>query len=276
MIRIGAAFVLITTVLGTGFVISAQEAINQTPVSEVTFEQLQADYLFQIEQYNKAEDRFELDRAEYYKLQTLASREKAVESSRPYLEARARVLSTYLVALQYLLNQSQGVDIVAKNKTLDKIEEAKTYLRTYINQVPTISEQEEVNVLATSFEVEGTRLIFEAQYRTLSLLAIGPVQNAYDQLELATEDFKENFVSQIPEESQRARIERGLKDVDFHNSQADETLKLVVSQFPDFDEQTSSKVDFQSNYAQNVTNLQKTVASMRQSMRFLKELERQI
>jgi len=280
MIRYLVSFIIIATIATTGLLIHAQEELSSES-SGVTFEQLQSDYLFQLEQYRKAETRFNLDKAEFTKLQTLASREKAVESMRPYLDARAHVLSTYLRALQFLLNQAQGIDISDKNATLDKHEQAQSYIANFRSQIPSLVDRDSANKASSTFEQQGLPLIFEVQYRTLTLLAIGRVQRVYDQYELALQEFKTDYFEPIPDEGKKAQIERGLKDVDFHAQAADVLLQQIVKDFPPFltpeDLETEKRnPNFQTNYTTTVSELQKVSGSIRTSLRFLTELERQV
>lgn len=276
-------YCLISTLLCLSLVIlpttvSAQDATS----SGVTYEQLSRDYFHELEQYRQAERRFELDKAEFTKLQTLASREKAVESMRPYLEARARVLYTYMVALEFLLRQAQGIDVVAKEQTLSLVVQAKEYMIVYADQVENYTDRESINAGSQEFETVGRALANEAQFRTLTLLAIGRVNRVYDQLNLATIEFKDKYVANIPNDSVKARIERGLRDVDYQNEQARSILLNTIQSYPpvltqaEKDRLGNRLPDYSSNYSQSVSQLQRVHSAMRTSIRFLKELERQI
>lgn len=259
------------------------EVIDQEPISSgVTYEQLRQDYFFQLEHYRTAERRFNLDRAEFNQLQTLQSREKAVESMRPYLEARARVLFTYLVALEFLLREAQGVDVVAKEQTLAILVTGKNYMINFIDEVPSLTDRESVNQASESFEADGRALAEEGQFRTLTLLAIGRVSRSYDQLNFATIDFRNDYIENIGNDSLKARIERGMRDVDFQNERANEAILQSVEQFPPRQtEEMKSEPryrppNYNQIYSQTVSRLETAYGAMRQSIRFLKELERQI
>src|SRR5690606_11146115 len=129
--------------------VSAQEASEAASFSEkessVTFEQLRSDYLFQLEKYREAEDTFNLNRAEFNKLGTLVSREQAVASMKPYLLQRARVLSTYLVALEFLVQDMQGVDVNDRSQTLERSQSVRSWLRDYIASIEQIVDREGAN-----------------------------------------------------------------------------------------------------------------------------------
>jgi hypothetical protein len=86
---------LMLTILCSLFIVLASPIVAQeasssaTPSSSgVTFEQLKSDYLFQLEKYREAQEVFNLDKAEFDKLQTLTAREEAVSSMKPYLVLR--------------------------------------------------------------------------------------------------------------------------------------------------------------------------------------------
>lgn len=273
---------LLFLVISLSVLVVVPPVVAQDNPSPVTFEQLQRDYLYQLDQYRAAERRFQIDKAEFTKLQTLASREKAVESMKPYLEARAMVLYTYLVALEFMLNQSQGIDVTAKQQTADVLNQGKRYMLDYIDSLVNLTERDQVNQSSAKFESEGRALALEGQFRAMTLLATGRVARVYDQLNLATNDFRSNYLTNVPSESVVARIERGLKDVDYHNSQADAALKQVIVTFPP--PQTAEMKaapryrapDYSATYSQSVSKLQAAYSSIRQSLRFLKELARQV
>lgn len=279
MIRSIAAFGLALTILGTGYLIQAQET---TQTTSIPLEQLRSDYLFQLEKYREAEQQYSRDRAEFYKLQTLASREKAVDSMRPYLEARARVMFTYMVAMENLLKQAQGIDVTARNQTINKIIETKNYLQSYIAEIPTFTDRETINAASARFESEGAALFFEAQYRSLTLLAIGRVQRAYDQLELATSDFEEDFFASITDEVVKAQVARGLRDVEFQNQRAETALQQAIASYPAFlsvselEASRQKAPNYQQTYSNTVRTLQTSFSAMKQSIEFLQELEQQI
>lgn len=246
------------------------------------FIQLRQDYLFQLEKYKEAERQFELDKAEFNKLQTLASREKAVLSMKPYLIARAKVLFTYLVALEYLLQDSQGVDVTDLDLTLKQLNQSKQELLDYQKSVESISDREGANQSSKFFEASVREKFLESQFRALTLLSLGRVQRAFDQYSLATYEFKEKYVAAIDDNVLKARIERGLKDVDFQNEAAKTSLSKVVKEYPDFltqdelVEQKTGKPNYQSVYNNAVKDLQTSFSAMKRSIQFLKELEMQI
>lgn len=279
MWRFGLFIIFIVTVLSTGLL--SVQAQQVRPQEDERYLQLRDDYLFQISEYRTAENRFNLDSAEFYQLQTLASREKAVQSMRPVLKTRAMVSKTYLTALEYLLRNSQGIDVTDKELTLQKHQQSQNYLQSFINDVDSLTDRDAVNQASVEFETEGLRLILETQFRTLTLLSLGRVQASYDQLELATEEFKTDYVANINNQGLKAQIERGLADVDFQNEKADTVLTNVSNAFPPFltDEEFEAlkrKPDYRQNYSSSVTALQTAYSAMKQSVRYLKELETQI
>lgn len=273
---------VIFPLVGPGWA-QAQESLEvQQPISSgVTYEQLRADYFFQLEKYLEAQRRFELDKAEFNKLQTLSSREKAVESMRPYLEARARVLFTYLTALEFLLQNKQGVDVVAKEQTIVILNRGKAYLVDYIDSIPSLDDRDKVNQSSAEFETTGRALVLEGQFRTLTLLATGRINVVYDQLKSATNEFKESYVVNVPSEGTRAQIERGLRDVDFQNELAETNLKQVIETFPpmataeDLSNPRYRPPNYGNVYTQSVAKLQTVYAAMKKSIQYLKELEKQ-
>ena len=277
-------FVFTTT--PTLALVVAEEAAVPAPLpdpvttSGVTYEQLRSDYLFQIEKNRQAKDRFELDKAEFNKLKTLASREKSVTSMRPYLESRAWVLITYLSALEFLLKDANGIDVTDRTNTLNRINAARSYLLTFVDTIPTLVDRDTINAASEKFE-QDVALVFEAQYRTLALLATGRVQSAYDQLDIATQEFLDVYVEAIPEEGKKAVILRGMMDVTSANEKAEMSLTEARDSFEVFIPvneilEKKTKPSYKSMHNSMRNKLQTAFASMKQSITFLIELEGQI
>ena len=280
-------FILLSTLfIVLGFPVSAQDSSEAASITEgqeqVTFEQLRSDYLYQLDLYRKAEDTFNLDKAEFNKLGTLVSREQAVTSMKPYLLQRARVMTTYLIALEFLLQDMQGVDVNARRQTLERSLSVRNWMRDYILSIDSIVDREGANQAAVEFENNVWR-VFEAQNRMLSLIALGPVQVVFDRLELVTEEFETVYVENIPEEGKQSVIRRGLQDVIRENDAADEKITTARNTFYPFisveeylNAKGRNKPDYQTMYNSMVSNLQDSFSSMKQSVRYLQELERQL
>lgn len=271
------------TITLLGFLVLGVTSVSAQPESGVSFEQLRTDYLYQIERYRTAYQEFQTDKAEFDKLQTLASREKAVTSMKPVLETRAEVAYTYIVALEFLMYQQQGIDIADKNETGNQINEYKDYLRDYIERVPNVFTRDEVNQLSAEFEQQVTVKGFELQNRVLTLLATGRVQNAYDQLKLLSDEFEADYIPNIPDEQLQARIERGFQDVSYQNQVAEQNLVAVVNYYPEFYTQEEyeadrqlKRPDFRQVYNRSVETLQDAYAALKLSARYLSELASQI
>jgi len=255
-----------------------EQATNSSSISSnssTTLEQLQSDYFFQLEKYRKAEEVYNLDKAEYYKLDTLASKEKAVSSLKNLIVFRPLIYEIYLSALSTLVQPAQGIDIVQKQQALDIIETTKQQLFQHRQTIPTLSERENVLAESATFEQNLIYPINISIYKTLSLLSIGRVQRAYDQLILHTNEFKNIYVEPIPDANKKAFILRGLKDVDQQNSLAKAAIDKALLSYQQINDPKLSKNSL-GIYTGVVKDLQPTYSAMKKSIRFLKELETQI
>lgn len=241
-----------------------------------TFDQLKADYAFKLEIYREAEDTFNLDRAEFYKLDTLASKEKAVISLKNLMIARVEVLQVYLTALETLLNSAPGIDPTEKQIAIQDLQSSQNFLSTHKQAIPSLSEQESVLAESESFE-ENISGVDRAIYRTLSLISLGRIQNAYDLLLSHTDQFKTDYVQPLPDSSRKDFVLRGLKDVDAQNTLAQQAITKAEESFSAYNNTDSRRRSDspRNTYSNTVKNLQPAYSAMQKSVRFLKELDRQ-
>ena len=248
-------------------------ALAQAPTS---FEQLKSDYFFQLEQYRIAKEEYDVDRAEFAKLGTLATREVALESLKEVMKARSLVLASYSAALENLLAQAQGIDVNDKQKVLDGLLSDRVRLKQLHSETDDLAGRDEINAASARFELEAGGFI-DSQNRALILLAIGRVQNTFDQLIVATVDFEDRRLNNIELESLKQSAFRGMKDVTAANKRAEITLKAARSRYGLLDRVVSKsrdRVSTSETYKSVVEDLNSTYAAMNQSIVFLQELER--
>jgi hypothetical protein len=230
-----------------------------------------------MEKYRELAQKFYLDREEFRKLGTLASQEKVLISLKDVMLARTHVQQTYLDALEALLLPLQGIDIAQKQIALEAIASSRSYLLGQRNKISTLSDKDDLLEASATYELENEQVI-DAQYRTLSLITLGRMQSTYDQLVVSTNNFKTEFVDPIPDSGKKAVKERGLKEVGLLLTQTDEALRTGVTQFSaiNLPQSNNRKADTKSIYSQVSSTLEPAFTTMKRTITFLKELDRQL
>jgi len=139
--------------------------------------------------------------------------------------------------------------------------------------VPDLFERE--NVLAATSEFESSlNPISEAQYRTLSLLAISRIQHVYDRTTQAANVFENQIVPTIEEPGFRSSTERGLKEVSYRLVDANQAIALALQTYQQFDaEKRSSSSEI---YQRVIEHLDISYTNIIQALNFLTELDKGI
>lgn len=262
-------------VLFTGTIHSQTATPSATPVVEnSSLQQLQNDYRYQLEKYRESEEKFHFERAEFYKLGTLASQEDAVEAMKGIMTSRAHTMSAYIGILQNLLDSTQNLNPEPKAKAADQLSAAKLFVDTHEQEVPKLFEKENVLYASKDFE-DDTPIIFEAQYRTLSLLAINRVQAAFNRLSESAILFDTVVIPNISDEVTRASAQRGLKEVSQLIQDSVTAIEKANTALAIFDDEKhrSRNPDWKQDYSNVVKELVPAHSKMKRAIEFLIELE---
>lgn len=256
----------------------SQEAASGS-ASEVkaptSVEQQKADYFYQLEKYRQSKQQFVLDRAEDNKLQTLATREKLVGSFKNLLTARANTLTTYLLPLRHLLYDTQGIDILDKQKALGQIEDSLQRLAAHQKNIPGLADMNGVSNEAARFENEDVPLFLEASYRSLALLSIGRIQSIADQVVVVSGDFAKEVVGIEPDANNKAVMERGMGEVARLQKDAGEAIKQARTSFTGFDQEKREEgFNPQPVYQRVVDQLNPAYTTLSRALDYLSELEK--
>lgn len=253
-------------------VVYSQTKDPDTPIQTVSLEQLKRDYFFQVEKYHEAEEKFNFERAEFKKLDTLASQEDAIAAMKQLMIARAITLRSYLATVERQVYDANNIDSSIKTDALQKLQQAQLKLKTHEEEVPNLFDKN--NVLSTSREFE-TEIdsIFEAQYRGLALISINRVQSALDNLVEVSNQFENQIITQIQDESFKAANIRGLKEVSEQINIARESLETANNTYKTFSEEEKSN-KFRQIYSTCIADLGPAHTSSQRAIDFLIELER--
>lgn len=245
---------------------SAQNA--QTDSSQL--ENLLEQYFREVEEYRSAESRYLVSRQQYYQLNTLAAQEDAVQKAKEVLRSRAQVLRTYYTYLRQVLLNTKGVELAAKEETLEQLELEAENMRFYQEQIGTLTRREEVT---TEFAVlnEQQQTLQALAFSSQALIKIGQLQVALDQA-YATRELVNQWLQQANITSaSRAVKQRGMEEVDRQLQQADNNLDDVSFRWVN---RTAESRFTESTYRQFQTEAEYSYLRLRQALSFLEEIVR--
>lgn len=203
--------------------VQASDATGSSPMindSKVDLEQqrqsLRDTYRAEIQAYQASYRKFALAKAQFQKLETLASLEEAVASTREVFIARNAVLLTYLDQLNFELQFNPSYDDEIKQTTLNKIADIKNNLLTYDQLVINSQDRQALAERATGFIPIGDE-IRQLSDQTRKLVFLGKFRASAGLAQQLTQEVKDlqaqNPVSALKQgERQRAYQELASAD----------------------------------------------------------------
>lgn len=117
------------------------------PLAEASSQQAYQDYLYQFDIYRQDYNNFKVSQNEYFKFQTLTSRQTALSATTAMMSQRDILLKTYLLLLNEKLNESTGISTTDRNYYQSLIQNEIKFLNnhsTLVTSVATI--QDSTNV----------------------------------------------------------------------------------------------------------------------------------
>ncbi len=199
-------------------VIYQQDSLSQD------IRQLTIQYRGELEEYRNLENLYLIAKDQYLKLETLASLEDAVQKTQEAMDARAKVLRTYLRLLRLKLLSQAGIELPDKKAAEQTLLAAIQKIEQHQQQLKEPLDKPQLNEISIEFEL----LIDEVEdsaYQTLSLMAIGELQNIHDRSGVLRDDM----------EVEIATAGGALKSAERQRSFA-ETDRLLKTLKPEFDE----------------------------------------
>lgn len=138
-----AALVVSVIAFGLSFAVlthaqtsSESASPSATAAPEVfDFTKAYKDYVFIVDQYNKAHADYLLARAQYLQAKTLASQTKARDATAVMIETRDDVMATYLTALRLKLSESEGVNETVKNGIYTRIDNDVLWWKSHKSRI---------------------------------------------------------------------------------------------------------------------------------------------
>ncbi|HQM15977.1 MAG TPA: hypothetical protein PLM16_02090 [Candidatus Woesebacteria bacterium] len=160
--------------------------------------------LGQLNQYQHDERQYRVALDQYQRLQTLSSIEEVVTAARQLILSRNLALQSYLNLLRLKLIEAEGIEITHKNQVVVQIESLLELLKEHSAQALNITQREEINQLAESFQ-EIYFQIRSTSYYGLSILEIGKLQAVYDQAVVINQRIQMANESDSKQEASRER-----------------------------------------------------------------------
>ncbi len=200
-----------------------QEATSSSPISnepQIDLEQqrqsLRETYRQEIQAYQNSYRKFTLAKAQFQKLETLASLEEAVTSTREVFVARDAVLLTYLDQLNFELQVNPSYDDEVKLTTLNKIAEIKNNLLIFHQLVINSQDRQALAERATGFIPIGEE-IRQLSDQTRKLIFLGKFRASAGLAQQLTQEVKDlqaqNPVSAL-KQGERQRAYQELESAD--------------------------------------------------------------
>lgn len=165
-------FLVLSIVVGSLFIVRWASSVL---AQDLTFNRAYTDYIYQMDLYNKAHSDYEVARANYLQLGTLASKDKAQGATYKMLSARDDAVKTYLTALRMRLAVADGMSSTTKNELFALLD---TDVSWFMNHKENLSSAGSLDDLVTdSDKVKEHYLLTEnLVYRVLTTISVGKAQ----------------------------------------------------------------------------------------------------
>ncbi len=248
--------------------VETQEEILQRQRLAQQIDDLQARLLVELDQYQQDEKQYRIALDQFQRLRTLSSIEGASVAAKRAMLSRNRVLLTYSDLMRLKLIEAEGIEITQKQAALNDLEQQMQQLKVFTSELNLAENRDQVNNLATQFEVIGARVENNC-YRTLSLLAIGKLQAVYDQANAIYQQVKKqegddlNFL-------QQTQRKRALSEVEKLQTNIPPMFQDIWSQVANA---ASDDKKFKSFYRGVFDDLNPVYSQLSQFVAYLEELE---
>ncbi|MDQ5951366.1 MAG: hypothetical protein QG639_643 [Patescibacteria group bacterium] len=223
-------------------------------------------YQDQVERYTNLEREYLINKAQYEKLNTLQSLELAVKSTREVMLSRTDVLITYFELMRASLEDTEGVELVEKERNTKEMVSYINSLREHREKVLNTTTREDIKVRADEFE-KLTEPFETTAYKSLALIRIGDIQTVFDKSEIIYRDVlqyhQDNETTPL---RQQERI-RAYREVDNAIEKTRGDLRLVRTAYAE--EEKLNRSSYNSNL---VKSLNTTYSGTSQILAFLEEL----
>jgi hypothetical protein len=127
----GLSLAIVFSLFITAQATNAQEDFDYTKAYQ--------DYVFNVDEYRKAEAKYQLERSEYLRHDTLSSKNEAIAATRDFLKARDRVVIAYLTAIRKKLAETDGLGGSEKEPYFAKLDSEVFWHQEHLDRLDTAS-----------------------------------------------------------------------------------------------------------------------------------------
>jgi len=190
---------------------------------------LKVTYRNQLGIYRTDEKTFQLAKDQYYQIQTLASLEEAVRSTRQVMLSRLDVIQTYFTMAKLTLENTKGLETDVKAVTLKDLDSLSTELK--IHRAAATAASDRTGLLAVTTEFAGLDPRISTLSNKLSyLVAYGRLQTVGDKTSTIKKELQEVVEQTETAPLKLAERKRGLDEVQRNLNQVDQLLVKMRSQ----------------------------------------------
>lgn len=220
--------------------------------------------------YRTDERDYQVAKEQYNKLQTLASLEVAVQSTRKVLISRVSVLQDYLAILKLMLSETSGIDVGEKTQLLQELDTAQARLKVHQQLVEQAIDRNLILNAVKDFNTISQDLT-TVSYKSLSYLSYGRLQTVYDK----TLVVRNEVAAQLEEREKNGLAlgekRRALDEIDRNLAATKDSLIGIHAGF--LPVQGRPKPNFTSDtFGQTVTALSQVYADLLRNLTFLREV----
>jgi hypothetical protein len=227
---------------------------------------LKASYKQSLDVYRSSEDQFYIASQQYYQLRTLSSQSEAVKAARQVMLNRADTLLVYLQMLQTALATNPGIEITRRNAVDNQITLLVDALKRHRSRVEIATDR--IIIEQEAAFMDATQPTFtQVSYQALSLIKIGAVQAAVDQLTLAQSALV-SYISTAPiSETNRTEKERGNDEITRSLTEMKNTITDALLAYDQSVDNTDS-----SSFHSIQQTLGTAYGNLTQNLEYIKEL----
>lgn len=248
--------------------LQSAEVIFQGERYAADIEKLKRSYRGELESYRTAERQYQLAKVQSKKLGTLVALEESVKATQQVMRARGQVLRSYLDILRLSLLDAPGINLTQKQEAIAELEEVQRLLVVHLELLePTHDKVLSARVSEDFVELE--KRLRDTSHKTLSLLKIGALQNAYDKTVILTAEMKIQVATgggALKEAERQRGFDENQRALD--KTRADLDAAIAISQ------EGRSQQNYQGVYRRVTDALGAVYTDLSQVLSFLEELLR--
>ncbi|PWU22499.1 hypothetical protein C5B42_05790 [Candidatus Cerribacteria bacterium 'Amazon FNV 2010 28 9'] len=244
----------------------AAHAQTATPTTSIA--DMQQQYSQLLNSYRNSEEQFSIAAQQYYQLKTLASQRDAVTAARQVMLDRVDTLLIYIQILKTTLDTNPGIELTRKSALESQIALLTDMLNRHRARVEIATDRTTIEQEATFMDTQTPTILADC-YEALSLIRIGAVQAAIDQLAISQDTLNTYIASAPISETVRTDKQRGSDQISSDLSTMHDTMTQVLAKY----DQSIDHFDA-SSFHQIQTQLTPLFTLLNQNVEYIQELSR--